>query len=419
MQKLDELKPETKILRVGVTVFFTVCAILVFYDIFFGQNMVWHYIKALDHILRPVTWGLIIAYILAPVVNFLERTILAPVAAEGLKRRKQKTWVRLISVLMTLAIVIFLIILLLRMLIPQVADSLIQIYNNLGTYSDTLNKWIDNLGKYDGKMSSGLSNTVNSVYDKALQWINDKFVPSEGDIFDTITTKVVGAFNSGKNLLLGAIVASYVLGMKETLGAQGKKILYGMMSRESAEKSISAISYTNRVFGGFIRGKLLDSLIIGIICFIGCEILRIPFAPLVAVVVGVTNIIPFFGPFIGAIPCCVLIFLIDPIKCFVFIIFIIALQQFDGNILGPKILGDSTGLASLWVIIAILVGGAIAGPLGMLLGCPIFALFYAAFRHFVNGSLEKKNMPVSTDDYRQKTPPSPKVSSGNHMTNDK
>ena len=419
MQKLDEFKPEAKFLRAGVTIFFTVCAILIFYDIFFGQNRLWVYIKALDRILRPVTWGLIIAYILAPVVNFLERTILAPVAAEGLKKRKQKAWVRVVSVLMTLAIVTLLFVLLLRMLIPQVADSLIQIYNNLGTYSDTVNGWINNLSKYDNKMSSDLASTVNGFYDKALQWINDKFVPSEGDILDTISTKVMGAFNSGKNLLLGSIVAAYVLGMKETLGAQGKKILYGLLSRQNAEKSLDAIAYTNHVFGGFIRGKLLDSLIIGIICFIGCEILRMPFAPLVAVVVGVTNIIPFFGPFIGAIPCCILIFLIDPMKCLVFIIFIIALQQFDGNILGPKILGDSTGLASLWVIIAILVGGAIAGPLGMLLGCPVFALFYAAFRHIVNGSLTKKNMPVATDDYRQKTPPSPMETPENSRENNK
>lgn len=407
MPRLNEFKPEGKFLRAGATVFLTACAILIFYDIFFGQNKIWVYIKDLNNILSPVIWGLIIAYLFAPVVNFLERTVLRPFGLEGLKKHRQKAWVRVVSVLMTLAIFTFLFVLLMRLLIPQVADSLMQIYGNLSTYADTVNNWINNLGKYDTKMSSDLANTLNNLYSQAVAWINEKFVPSEGDLFNTISTKVVSAFNVGKNLLLGIIVAAYILGMKETLGAQGKKILYGTMTKEHAEKSISAIAYTNRVFGGFIRGKLLDSAIIGVMCFVGCEILRIPFAPLIAVVVGVTNIIPFFGPFLGAIPSCILIVLIDPVKCAVFIVFIFALQQFDGNILGPKILGDSTGLASLWVIIAILVGGAVAGPLGMLLGCPVFALFYAAFRHLINNSLKKKNMPVSTDDYRQPAQPSP------------
>lgn len=153
------------------------------------------------------------------------------------------------------------------------------------------------------------------------------------------------------------------------------------------------------IFSGFVRGKLLDSLIIGILCFIGCSILKLPYTPLVSVVVGVTNVIPFFGPFLGAIPCALLILLVSPLKCLYFVIFIFLLQQLDGNVIGPKILGDSTGISSLWVIVAILVGGGFGGVLGMFLGVPIFACLQVLVRWLLNTRLEKRHMPLQAWEY--------------------
>ena len=169
---------------------------------------------------------------------------------------------------------------------------------------------------------------------------------------------------------------------------------------------------TDRIFSGFVRGKLLDSLIIGILCFIFSSAFQFPYAPLVSVVVGVTNVIPFFGPFLGAIPSAFLILLASPIKCLYFVIFIIALQQFDGNILGPKILGDSTGLSSFWVIVAILVGGGLWGVPGMFLGVPIFACAYAGVRNFAAYRLRKKGLPIRTADYATHQPVWPEEGSG-------
>ena len=169
------------------------------------------------------------------------------------------------------------------------------------------------------------------------------------------------------------MIAIYLLTSKETFIGQGKKIVYTLLPPKYGNIMVHVMRVSNQMFGGFISGKILDSAIIGVICYIGLMILRVPYSLLVAVIVGVTNIIPFFGPFIGAVPSVILIALADPIKGLYFLIFVVVLQQVDGNIIGPKILGDSTGLSAFWVVFAILVGGGLFGFMGMTLGVPTFA----------------------------------------------
>jgi len=171
------------------------------------------------------------------------------------------------------------------------------------------------------------------------------------------------------------------------------------------KKLISITHTSNRIFTGFISGKILDSLIIGVLCFIGMSIFNLPMAMLVSVIVGVTNVIPYFGPFIGAIPGALIVFLVDPIKAFWFMLFILALQQFDGNILGPYILGDSIGLPAFWVIFAILVFGSIFGVLGMFIGVPTFAVIYSIIKMWIESRLEKKGMPLSLHEYASEEHP--------------
>ena len=212
-----------------------------------------------------------------------------------------------------------------------------------------------------------------------------------------------------KNFLIGIIVSVYLLAAKEKSAARCCKLLYGVLPEEQAKFAMRGFRRMDHIFSGFVRGKLLDSLIIGILCFIGCSILKLPYTPLVSVVVGVTNVIPFFGPFLGAIPCALLILLVSPLKCLYFVIFIFLLQQLDGNVIGPKILGDSTGISSLWVIVAILVGGGFGGVLGMFLGVPIFACLQVLVRWLLNTRLEKRHMPLQAWEYvrrdRQDGPP--------------
>ena len=207
-----------------------------------------------------------------------------------------------------------------------------------------------------------------------------------------------------KNLLVGIIVSVYLLATKERCAAHARKMVYSFFPQENVHWVLRGSRKVDDIFSGFVRGKLLDSLIIGILCFIGCSILDFPYTPLVSVIVGVTNIIPFFGPFLGAIPSTFLILLVSPIKALYFLIFVLALQQLDGNVIGPKILGGTTGLSSLWVIIAILVGGSFFGIPGMFFGVPVCACLYSAVGFLMDVRLRKRNLPLDTDAYTTDTP---------------
>ena len=201
------------------------------------------------------------------------------------------------------------------------------------------------------------------------------------------------------NVLIGIIISIYVLMSKEEFIGQSKKLMYALLPGKSANAVIHTVHKSNEIFGGFISGKLLDSLIIGILCFICLSLMKMPYTVLVSVIVGVTNVIPFFGPYLGAIPSAILIMLANPIQGVYFILFILILQQFDGNILGPAILGESTGLSSFWVVFAILVGGGIFGILGMIIGVPAFAVIFYVFRRTVNHILKKKQLPQDSGNY--------------------
>ena len=386
-------------LRWGITVFVTAVAILAVYDILFGAHKIGTYLGILGTIVTPIAYGAAIAYLLAPIVDFLERTVLRRWAREGLARRRQKTWVRVISVLLTLALVLGAVALLLYFLISDVASNIAQLSQNISTYITVVQNWLQGM---DGSVTlpPALVDKVQELYAQAMQSIDQAGSDGLANLAATLTGGVLGVIDFLGNLVVGIVIAAYMMGMKETLAAQAKKIICAVFEPFYVDRIMDAAHYADRVFGGFIRGNIVVSVLIGIICFIALEIMGIPYAPLLGVLLGVTNMIPFFGPFLGAIPSAALIFLIDPIKSLEFIIFILILQQLDGNILTPKILGESTGLASLWVIISVLVAGGLFGPLGMLLGCPAFALIYALIRLSVGKGLEKRSLPVETDCYR-------------------
>ncbi len=391
-------------LRWGITAFLTVAAILALYDILFGEHRIAGYLGVLGTIVTPVVYGGAIAYLLAPIVDFLERTVLSPWARSGQECRKQKAWVRVLSVLLTLAIVLGAVALLLFFLISDVASSIAQLSQNIALYVQIVQEWLQGM---DGgwTLPPEIMDKIETLYAQAMNAFNEMSTVGLSEIVAALFGGVMGVIGFLGNLVVGIVIAAYMMGMKETLAAQGKKIICAVFERPYVERIMDAVHYADKVFGGFIRGNIVVSVLIGVICFIALQIMGIPYAPLLGVLLGVTNMIPFFGPFLGAIPSAILIFLIDPIKCLEFIIFILILQQLDGNILTPKILGDSTGLASLWVIISVLVGGGLFGPIGMLLGCPAFALLYALIRLGVNKGLEKRKLPVPTDVYREEGVP--------------
>ncbi len=232
-------------------------------------------------------------------------------------------------------------------------------------------------------------------------WLNTKLLPNMQVIVSGVSAGLISALVAVKNIVIGVFAAAYLMGNRKKFAAQGKKLIYSFVKVPVANGILDEINYINRVFGGFIDGKLLDSLIIGILCFIIMNFLNMPYSMLISVIVGVTNIIPFFGPFIGAIPSALIILTDSPIKCVYFLILILVLQQFDGNFLGPKILGDSTGLSSFWVLFSILLFGGLMGFVGMVIGVPTFAVIYDLIKKYSNWMLRKKKLATDTAVYEE------------------
>ena len=345
----------------GLTAVCVVCAVLLIYDLIFRDSIVLAYAGMLADILAPVLYGAAMAYLLAPIVHWFERIIL---------RRRGRTpskWRRIISVALTWVVVLALLYALLSVLLPELYASVVQLVDNAQRYYYTVYDWVIHLLESNPEFAARASEVINEYYTDALAWLNVNLVPQLQVAVQAVTGGVVGVFVFLKNLLLGVIISVYLLGEKEAFSAGSCKLCYTLLPEDKAALFIRGVKATDRIFAGFVRGKLLDSLIIGVLCFFFSSLFEFPYAPLVSVVVGVTNVIPFFGPFLGAIPSAFLILLDSPIKCLYFIIFVLALQQFDGNILGPRILGDSTGISGFWVMVAILVGGGLWGVAGMFL----------------------------------------------------
>jgi len=381
----------------GLTAVLSVCAILLFYDLVFRSSILLQYLDILMAILAPILYGAAMAYLLSPVVNWFERAIFR----HGGKRRG---WLRAVSILLTWLVVLAFLYAIIRVLVPELYKSIMQLYGNTKTYYYTIYNWVLHLLENNPEIAARVSEWINQYYTEALAWLNNNLVPQLQTAVSAVTGGVVGVLVFFKNLLLGVVVSVYLLGSKESFAAGSCKLCYTFLSERRAAWLIKCVQATDRIFSGFVRGKLLDSLIIGVLCFFFSSLFQFPYAPLVSVVIGVTNVIPFFGPFLGAIPSAFLILLDSPIKCLYFILFIFALQQFDGNILGPKILGNSTGISGFWVMVAILVGGGLWGVLGMFLGVPIFACLYAGVRAYSAYRLEKKGLPTDAESYRTHEP---------------
>ena len=389
----------------GLTAVGVVCTILLFYDIVFRSSIVLRYLGILVDILAPVLYGFAMAYLLAPVVNWFEQIIFRyDQKAHIGKAERLGKWLRVLSILLTWLVVGLLLYALLQVLLPELYKSIMQLAANAKSYYQIIVSWVQHLLENNPEFAQKAEEVFNEYYQDALLWVNEKVVPQLEAAVLAVTGGLLGIVVFLKNLLIGVIVSVYLLATKETFAAGGCKLCYTFLSEERAAWLIRGAKATDRIFSGFVRGKLLDSLIIGILCFIFSSIFQFPYAPLVSVVVGVTNVIPFFGPFLGAIPSAFLILLDSPIKCLYFIIFIVALQQFDGNILGPKILGESTGLSSFWVIVAILVGGGLWGVPGMFFGVPIFACIYTGIRAYSAYRLKKKGLPTDTSSYASHKP---------------
>ncbi|SFQ17040.1 Predicted PurR-regulated permease PerM [Oscillibacter sp. PC13] len=399
------MKRQSRYFKCGLTVFLTVSAILLLYDTFFGSKAALSFGAKLLSAIQPILYGALIAYLLAPVVNFFERELF--VKKDGQLRlagKKAHRGVRAVSLLLTWLLVCMLGYLLASFLLPELYSSILQLISNVENYYNTINGWVQRLLESNPKLESWVAQQMDIYFKDIQKWLTTELLPQATVLMGAVSGGVVSALLFLKDLLVGIIVSVYLLATKEQCAAYARKVIFGLVSPRYVHWVLRGIRKTDHIFSGFVRGKLLDSLIIGIICFFGCSLLHFPYTPLVSVIVGVTNVIPFFGPFLGAIPSIFLILLVSPIQALYFALFVLALQQLDGNIIGPLILGDKTGLSSLWVIIAILVGGSFFGVAGMFFGVPVCACLYCALTFFVDMRLRKKDLPIEIDAYRTGAP---------------
>lgn len=369
-----------------ITVIVGIVLCLFLINITYFKGMTTTFIGLID----PFIIGFVIAYILANPMKFVENRLLRfmdkfPV----LSRRK-----RLVAVLITLLVAAVLVSSLISVVLPQLGDSISTLINNIPSGLRALEKMVEDL-----MVKHNLDS--NSVEIFGIKW--SEITAKATTILTTLAAGVLTVSrditSKVMNFVIGVIISVYFLTSKESLFAQTKKIFFAFMPPKTVNKLIAIMGNANRIFNGFIGGKLLDSLIIGIICFVCTSLMKMPYALLISFIVGVTNIIPFFGPFIGAIPSTFIILIVDPWKALIFVIYVFLLQQFDGNILGPKILGDSTGLPAIWVMFAILVGGGLFGFVGMIVGVPTFAVIYSLIKEFVEYRLKKRSMPVDSGEY--------------------
>ena len=341
-------------------------------------------ISTLAGILMPFIYGAVIAYLLKPVCNTIE----------GFLRRfipeRMKGLVSALSVALTILFGLLLIYALCMMIIPQLITSVTALYYTAQRNLAKFVQWANHVEFIEN--NEQIMNMLNSAYDTLStnidELIKTKLLPSMQNIVSGAAIGVLNVVTVAKNLVIGIIVAVYMLASRKRFTQQVKLIFYSVFKPKWAQLIIEEIQYADKMFGGFINGKIMDSAIIGVLCYIGCLIFKFPSALLVSVIIGVTNVIPFFGPFIGAIPATLLILIQNPIKALWFILFVLVLQQLDGNIIGPKILGNTTGLSSFWVLFAILLFGGLWGFVGMIVGVPLFAVIYDVIKKLVVHGLE-------------------------------
>ena len=385
----------------GLTVFCTVAAILVFYDTLLGSRFLLKVWRQFISAIMPILYGAALAYLLAPVVDWFDSAMLRVRLARkpGNRGRRVSLGIRSFSILLTWALIGVMLYLLASVLLPELYKSLLQLFSNIENYYNTISGWVVHMLETYPSLEHWVSEQMATYYQSMETWLQNELLPQATMVMSIVSGGVLGVVGFFGDLLVGIIVSLYFLATKEICAAQARRMACGLWEERSVYWILRGGHKVDRIFSGFVRGKLLDSLIIGILCFVGCSVLDMPYTPLVSVIVGVTNVIPFFGPFLGAIPSTFLILLASPRKALYFVIFVLALQQLDGNIIGPKILGDKTGLSSLWVIFAILVGGSFFGVAGMFFGVPVCACVYSAWDFYVNARLRKKHLPLETESY--------------------
>ena len=375
-------------------------SILVFFLLyrFQGVGDVFHKLK---DILAPFIYGGILAYLLRPLCNFYEGFF------QNYLPQKVRSVAKPVSIALSLATGILAVYMVIIMIAPELYNSILSLWTTLPGKINSFLDWASvTFGEDENilQLLQSFDTSASNLYEKLEGWVSGTLAPYISSIVSGLSSSVTKILQFIYNMLIGLIVACYLLASRKKFARQSVLIVRSVLKPRWADMFLSEVAFVDRMFGGFIDGKILDSAIIGLLCYLGCSIFRFPNPLLVSAIVGITNVIPFFGPFIGGIPATLLIMIEDPIKGLWFALFVLALQQLDGNVIGPAILGDKTGLSSFWVLFAIILCGGLWGIAGMIICVPMFAVIYDTVKKLVRRGLHKKGQAELWEHYKADYP---------------
>lgn len=402
-----KFKWDRKYLYWGVTAFCVIALSLVFFWTVTQWGTARRIVNTIIDILNPIIIGLVIAYILTPVMTFFEKKFFSKLAKKlfPCNSRNVQIFTRIAGIITVILLLIVTISVLLIIALPQIYYSIQKLVLNMQNYYDTAANWLEDIFRTDVLEETIFAGVLSGAVDYFANWVKTGLLPQLENIIANISTGVISAIMIVFDFIIGVMVSCYILYRKEGLTARIKKLTYSLISEEQRTRSfLKAVEHIHKTFGRFFVGKLIDSLIIGLICAVFMFTARMPYPTLISVIIGITNIIPFFGPYIGAVPSAFLILLESPLQCVIFVAFIIILQTFDGNVLGPRIIGSSTGLSGFWVVFSILLFGGLFGIVGMLCGVPLFAVIYSGLSSWSAKRLKKMSLPTDTAAYEKPGP---------------
>ena len=386
-------------LKIGITGAAILASGILCAFVLFKMPVIISVLKWITEILKPFLYGVVFAYLLAPLCNKIEEKLfqIFPKA-----KTKVRRFICFIAIVISLCVAIAVIWLIIMMIIPQVWDSVMKIIQMVPQKLIVVNNWIEHMLENQPELQAYFEEFSSQAESNIDSLLNVDTIQKVQSIINSLSVQLFGVLGVVKNIFLGLLISAYLLGSRKLFGAQAGLILHGVFSDKWAKIIEEEIRYTDKMFNGFLVGKIIDSAIIGLLCFAGTSIMGFEAPAFISVIIGITNIIPFFGPFIGAIPCGLLLLLENPMHCLYFIIFIFVLQQLDGNVIGPKILGNTTGVSSFWVLFAILLFGGMWGVVGMVIGVPLFAVIYDIIRKLVYRGLRKHKRESMIADYEEK-----------------
>ena len=388
-----------KYLKIGITGAAILVSGILCAFVLFKMRIIIELLKGITGILKPFLYGAVIAYLLAPLCNKIEEKLFQTFPKAN---RKAKRFICFIAIVISLCVALAIVWMVIMLIIPQVWDSVMKIIDMVPQKITILNNWIEHMLENQPELQAYFEEFANQAESHINSLLNVDTIQKVQSIINSLSVQVFGVLGVLKNISLGFLISAYLLGSRKLFGAQAGLILHGVFPDKWAGIIEEEIRYTDKMFNGFLVGKIIDSAIIGLLCFAGLSFMGFEAPAFIGVIIGITNIIPFFGPFIGAIPCGLLLLLENPMHCLYFIIFIFVLQQLDGNVIGPKILGNTTGVSSFWVLFSILLFGGMWGVVGMVIGVPLFAVIYDIIRKLVYRGLRKHKRESMITDYEEK-----------------